>query len=65
MVQQLSVVTSDTLVPFPLKARTADVRGAAAILTMASVSEQPPPSTGFGLPTGSQASSTTVGSIRS
>ena len=39
MVQQLSVMTSATLVPFPLKARTADVRGAAAILTMASVSE--------------------------
>jgi len=32
-------MTSATLVPFPLKARTADVRGAAAILTMASVSE--------------------------
>lgn len=39
MAHQQSVIISATVVPFPLKARASDVRGAAALLTMASISE--------------------------
>lgn len=39
MAHQQLVIDSATVLPFPLKARASDVRGAAALLTMTSISE--------------------------